>query len=465
MNKRFSRLIWLGAGTASEPAGLLNTAEQVVLVDAREAACLSLQQQYPQDRFHIQQRLLTVDGSTTELIEYNLVEYSAIHPITGLKKLFPGLKVVKSEHLGSTRITDFIAELALPTHNNLLIIDIGDSNLALLVTLQQHDQLNQFSEIHIQAGIEPLYTNAATAAEIGIFLQECGYLLQHTEDQDPDMPWLSFCLNPLWQKLQHAQQAKELLSKERDYLNSEKDALNKEKELLGSQRDALNHELEKIKQHIAVTQQRLDEVKADAAKELDTVKQQLADEKQQIVLSAEKNQQVLMEQKYQLEQKVAENEALHQQLKAIQTASHNEKTSLTEQIKHYDHELSALAHQRDQAYSQFSTLQQQHIELNNSFEQLKAEVQRLQAEQTNTTQQLTATEQAQIIQINKLQSELELANKQSAMRLEKIAQLEKSNRTLSEEKIHLTKQQQALKQEMLKAEAQIEIIKDLLLKQ
>lgn len=469
MSKHFSHLVWLGAGTATEPAGLLDCAEQIILVEARESACLSLQQKYPQEQFRIQQRLLTVDGSSVEFTQYNLVEYSAIQPATGLKALFPGLKAANSERLNSTRITDLITELALHSHNNLLVIEIGDSNLALIAAMQQHGQLNQFSEIRIQTSIESLYASAATASEISTFLQEHGYLLQYTSEQDPDLPWLSFSLNPLWQTLQHTLQAK-------DSLNKEKDTLSKERDLLLSEKETLGKELENAKQNLAAAQQRSEEAKVAAAKELDTVKQQFSAEKQQMTLNTEQYQQELTEQKYQLEQqlagarqelekKVAENEALHQQLKTIQAASYNTEASLAEQIKTHEGELTTLVNQRDQVYLQLSTLQQQHTELNTNFEQLKVEVQRLQAELANSTQQLTAIKHEQGLQVNKLQSELELANKQAAVRLEKITQLEKSNQTLSNVNAQLTKQQQALKQEMLKAEAQIEIIKDLLLKQ
>src|SRR5690606_9881602 len=145
----------------------------------------------------------------------------AIQAATGLKAIFPGLKAVTCELLNTIRITDFINDLALEGHNNLLIIDIADSALALLTALQECGQLSQFSDVHIQAGIEPLYKGATTATEITSFLQLHSYLLRQTTSDDPDLPWLSFSLNPLSQILQHKQQVNDALNKEIETLKQE----------------------------------------------------------------------------------------------------------------------------------------------------------------------------------------------------------------------------------------------------
>lgn len=214
MTKRFSHLVWLGAGSASEPAGLLDIAEQVILVEVREAACMSLRQKHSQKNVNVQQRLLNVDGASVEFTEYNLAEYSAIQPTTGLKEIFPGLRAVGGERLNAVRVTDFVNDLALQDQNNLLVIDIADSNLALLKALQQSDQLSQFSSIRVQAGIEPMYEAAATTVEIVSFLQQHNFLQQQTTGDDPDLPWLNFSLNPLSQILQQQRKANDKLAKD-----------------------------------------------------------------------------------------------------------------------------------------------------------------------------------------------------------------------------------------------------------
>jgi hypothetical protein len=206
MSKRFAHLVWLGAGAATEPENLIGLAEQVTLFEAREEACLSLKKQYPTANIVVKQMVLASKGGTAEFTEYNLAEYSAVQAATGLKNLFPGIKLSKTAQVETIAITDAISGLELSSNNNLLVIDIADSNLALVDTLQKNDQLHYFNEIHIQAGNEPLYAEAATSVEIKNYLSKQGYFLQYTNSLDPDLPRLTFGLNPLWQEFQKIQQ-------------------------------------------------------------------------------------------------------------------------------------------------------------------------------------------------------------------------------------------------------------------
>ena len=137
MNKHFSHLVWLGAGTALEPAGLLELAERITLVEAREAACLSLRQNL-QGSVSVKQHLLTADGASTEFTEYNLAEYSATNTASGLKKLFPGLKAVNTERISSTRIVDFINELAYRIQ--ALVADIAPDTLDRFHFVEYHQE-------------------------------------------------------------------------------------------------------------------------------------------------------------------------------------------------------------------------------------------------------------------------------------------------------------------------------------
>ncbi|MGM8227455.1 hypothetical protein ACSV5M_12785 [Cellvibrio sp. ARAG 10.3] len=342
MNKYFSHLVWLGAGTASEPTSLLEIAERVTLVDARESACLLLRKQHSQEKVDVQQRLLAVDSARLEFTEYNLIECSAVSPVTGLKTIYPGLKTTNKERITSTPVTDFIASLMLSGNNNLLIMDILDSNLALLESLGQGGQLHLFSDIYVQAGVEPLYESAPTNNELMLFLQQNGYLLQQTSGDDPDLPWLNFSLNPLWQTLEQSQQTNEILTRE---LNS-----------------------------------------------------------------------------------------------------------LSELLLSKEAELSNLLQERDDALAQLLVFQSKKSQAVDNAEPLI----------DNTAQQeAKAGRNAELI--DKLHAELAIAKKHATERLKKIDQLEKSNRKLDEANTVLINHQKALKQEMLKAEAQINIIKDLFL--
>lgn len=298
MSHTFSQLVWLGANTASDPVGVVNNAAQATLFDAREAACKTLQQKFPQKNITVIQTVLTTTNTPTGFTEYNLAEFSAIQPATGLKNLFPGLKAINSEQLTGTAINDAIHALKLNDDNNLLIVDIADSNLALLKAIEAAKQLHFFSAIYVQTANEPLYANAATGAEMTAFLQARGYVLQQTTGNDPDLPWLSFGLNPLWASLQQAQQSNNALNAELTKLRQTVEQQITEKK---QQLEAATAQATASKQELQKQEARLNETNtalAAANKAKQDAEQQLAATKQQLTIA----QQELAQTKTQVQQ-------------------------------------------------------------------------------------------------------------------------------------------------------------------
>lgn len=214
MSSLYSHLVWLGAGAVCEPAGILSNAKRITLYEAREAACNKLQQKLQPENINVIQALLTTTNSIENFTEYNLAEFSAIQLVTGLKNLFPGIKAVNSDPINGTLISDAIHALQLTDANNLLIVDIPDSNLAFLTVLEAAKQLHLFRTIHVQTANEPLYENASSTTDITDFLQAHGYLMEKTINSDPDLPWLIFNLNPLWSLLKKTQQNNSTLNAE-----------------------------------------------------------------------------------------------------------------------------------------------------------------------------------------------------------------------------------------------------------
>jgi hypothetical protein len=427
MNSRFLHLVWLGAGTATEPLDLLNIAEQVTLIEARESACRLLQKIQTQSNINIRQQLISADVCSVQFTEYNLNEYSAISPAAGLKKLFPGLKKINSEQLTSTAVTDLISELSLTGSNNSLIVDIPDKNLALLIALQKNGQLNLFRNIQIQTSLEPLYEGAATNANVINFMEETGYMLQQTSSQDPELPWLTFVINPLWVLLQKAQQDLAATLHTKGKINKELE-ISKQGLLAQEQaKDALNNEVEKLKQDLIAQQLTNSRVKKELEKcQYDLVAQNNATE----VLNKELD-------------KARKNMASQQQTEAV----------LNEQLKKCKQDL--IVQQQIQA------------DLNAQLEKCKQDLnegQQAKSALSKNLEEHQKSEKEKATQLIKTQADLEQASKHSKNRADKITQLEKANRSLHGINEQLQKRQQVLQQELLKAEAQIDIIKELLLK-
>src|SRR5690606_31062203 len=343
MNKSFSHLVWLGAGQAKEPTGLIDQAKQVTLVDARESACEYLKKQFSSDHVQVVPKLITVHGGQQSFTEYNLPEYAALQAATGLKKLFPGLKIAHQETMTSVSLKQFFKDLNLTYNENLLVIDLPDVNQAFFEALHKTGELHKFSQLYIFASQEPLYLDALNSPAIVNFLRPVCYMLQKTISVDPDFPCLVFGVIPLWVELQQANQ-----------FNAK----------LASDTKELQAQQETLKQELVKSKQQMDAI----TKERESLKLQL------------------------------------NELKQLSDSLTKDK----EQNKHL--------------------------------------------------------EQEQVKQITKLKADFEQATKHAASRLNKLNQLEKSNRLLQETNLKQQKRHQALEQEMIKAEAQIIIIKDFLMK-
>lgn len=322
MQLSFSQLVWLGAHTATEPTDLLQYAKQATLFEARETACLMLRQKFPQKNVTVIQTILTTTNTIAGFTEYNLAEFSAIQPATGLKNLFPGLKAINKIQLTSTAINDAINSLELNDNNNLLIVDIADSSLALLNAIEAAKQLHFFSAIYVQTANEPLYEGAATAADITAFLQTQGYVLQQTLGNDPDLPWLSFGLNPLWNSLQQAQETNNLISAELIQIKLQLSAAQQEviankqhveqvKSEHAQQMESVQAQLNASKQELPKQEARINEIstaltaankaKQDAEQQLVAIKQQLTATQQELATAKQSIELTKTEHKQQLE--------------------------------------------------------------------------------------------------------------------------------------------------------------------
>jgi len=413
MNSQFSHLVWLGAGTATEPANIVNIAERVTLIEAREAAYQYLKKKNTQTNIDVKQQLVCVTSDSVLFTEYNLAEYSAITPATGLKALFPGLRKVGAEQLTSVTITDTIEELSLAGNDNVLVIDIPDINLALLQALHQSKQISFFKNIYIHTALEPLYKGSSISTDVIAFMENYGYDLLQKNDQDPELPWLTFFANPLWAKLQKTkdnlaaeQHAKAELGKELAKSNLELNTLQQANDSLKQELEKANHDLTAQQQAREAQQQAKEALK----KELDKTKQDLAT-----------------------------------QLQA--------KETLSKELDKTKHDLTAQQQAKEALNKELEKTKQDLAAQLQSSEMLIKELEKNQK-----------SEPEQSKQVNKLQVDLEHVSKHAANRADKIVQLENANRSLHETNDQLQKRQQVLKEELLKAEAQIDIIKELLLK-
>lgn len=399
MNKSFSHLIWLGAGQAKEPAGLIDQAKQVTLVDARESACAYLKKHFPSDHVQIATKLITIHEGQHNFTEYNLPEYSALQEATGLKNLFPGLKIAHQETMDSVSLEEFFKELHLTENKNLLVLDLPDINQAFLEALHKTGYLYKFNKLYIFSNPAPLYLDAANTSVVVNFLQSVGYWLQKTISTDPDFPCLVFGINPLWIELQQENYLNTKLVSDTKELQTQQEILKQQLIEAKKQTDMVLQERESLKQQLTAQQQQKD----SQDKERETLKL------------------LLIESKQQADAITKETESLKQQ------------TDL-------------LIKERESLNQQFAAQQQQKNEQDKEQEKIK---------------QKLSEEHKKLTDLNDL---LDQVTKQSTSRKDAVGKLEKEKRQLEDINKNLKLKQNLLEKELIKAEAQIELIKMLLVK-
>ena len=217
MTKKFKQLVWLGAGNATEPKGLIEQAESCVLVEAREDAYQNLVGIFSNtNNVVVKQGVISPEGGDVTFYRYNLPEFSALHKATGLTQLFPGLKLERQDTVISQNIAELLSEVKVAGEDNVLVIDIVDISLNLLQLLHAEHLLHCFGRILLVSSNEALYEEASKGDELSKFMQNHGFYLALEDKTDPDLPWHTFVSNPLWKELKQAKQHEAELNKQLD---------------------------------------------------------------------------------------------------------------------------------------------------------------------------------------------------------------------------------------------------------
>lgn len=427
MVKKFKQLVWLGAGNAAVPKGLIDQAETTLLVEAREDAYQNLIGIFSNtNNVVVKQGVISSEGGDVTFYQYNLPEFSALHKATGLTQLFPGLKLEQQSTVTSQSISELLSEVEVAGEDNVLVIDIVDISLNLLQLLHAEHLLHCFVRILLISSHEVLYQDASKGDELTKFMQNHGFYLASEDKTDPDLSWHTFVSNPLWKELKQAEQHEA----------------------------ELNKQLDAQRQQFAEQEHETEQREADLKKQLGMLNQQLDAINQQLIGKVQQAEQLQQE----ITAVTQSNKDLHEQLSTVKVASEKKQVELIACINGKDAELSALSEQRDQSRSAFANLTEHH-------DKLKAGLDTAQATLHAKEQQLNMQQAEHLSHLAKLKTELEQATKHADQRLEKIAQLEQTNRQLNETNEQLAKRQRLLEHEMLKAEAQINIIKELVLRQ
>lgn len=141
------------------------------------------------------------DAGNLPYYQYNLYEFNASQPASGLYRLYPGLVLLDSSKQPLHSIQDLLDEIKV--HQvNVLIVDQPEIVWPLLQALESSPLLKQLHQLGLRVGVTPLYETVPETEVITDWYQQHGYELVKQEEEDPDLPLLRLTRHKLYQRWQ-----------------------------------------------------------------------------------------------------------------------------------------------------------------------------------------------------------------------------------------------------------------------
>lgn len=160
------------------------------------------------------QQITKVAEASGELpyYEYNLPEFNASQPASGLYTLYPGLELMENSPQPLVSAEALLSDL--PSAPDTIVIEQPELVWPLLQALAALPSYKQLSELWIRVGAVPLYEGMPEAEDIRTWCQEQGFELQVTNEDDPDLPLLQLTRHPYYDRWQEQAQRAAKLNKQ-----------------------------------------------------------------------------------------------------------------------------------------------------------------------------------------------------------------------------------------------------------
>lgn len=445
----YDTIVYAGAGTASSLDSLRQlAARRLILMEPNPQLAADLRNKLRVDKGEeLLEVGLSADSGKKTLHIYNNARESSLIDTNGATEHFPNLRLVRQIDIECKTLSDLAGHYGVEQGvTNLLILEITGMEGPLLAKVDE-DVLQLFSNLIVRTAEVPLYGNDSHEQAIVKRLAEIGFKLQLT---DPGTLFphkeLLFRRDDEWvvkQRLNVRIRSQEELIQ----------SLQKQLEALRSAQDELQRTNESLIQTAAKEKADLvadRETKAKLVAERQAQVEQLTkarDEEARFASERQESVEALKKEKAELaadrdakaklaEERKREGESL---MNARDEQAHlaNERQAQVEQLKKAREEQAKLASERQAC-----------------VEALKKEKAELGADRDAKTK-LAADRQ---MTIDTLNAELKKANALLEERASKITALETQREDLEF-------RQSLLNQEMIKAEAQIDLIKDVLLRE
>ncbi|WP_430468819.1 hypothetical protein [Vreelandella titanicae] len=215
-------------------------------------------------RLFVAEHPITSQGDDAVLHKYSLSEFNSLAPVSGLKKLYPGL--VEKQH---RTVETHTLEAALKAHKlnaapiAQLIIEQLESAQALLQTLEAQGQLHSLTKLWVRTSPESLYAGMPTQSELIATCEQLGFEIVDTQADDPDFVLVEFKRNPLYSEYKKLQEkAAKLAQREKEQAATNEKA-QAETIQLKQEREKLTKQQESLREQLRTQQQRNQALEAE----------------------------------------------------------------------------------------------------------------------------------------------------------------------------------------------------------
>lgn len=202
--KKIDVIVHIGAGQGEELNSYLNSsAKRIILVEPSVKLAAELRSRSERDpRVQVLEVAVSPSSGDNQINQYNLPCANSLYPPTGLKKLFPGLRLLGRQAVSTVTGHELLQQCTLISNQNALIVQTPGAELGIIESLTETGGIDQFSYLSVTCSEHRLYDTPSDSAAVLKILQEQGFDLVHRQDKDPDWPQWYFTIHPLVRRLE-----------------------------------------------------------------------------------------------------------------------------------------------------------------------------------------------------------------------------------------------------------------------
>lgn len=336
-----------------------NEAEHALFITPleNEAQWQEVQEAIP----HASQQVIKLAENSGELpyYEFNLPEFNASQPASGLYTLYPGLELIESAKQPLVGVEAQLGEIEKETEIQeigALVVEQPELVWPVLQVLANNQRYQHIKALWLRVGAVPLYHGMPETDEILTWCQEHGFELQARNEDDPDLPLLQLTRHAYYHRWQQEAKRSAKLAKQL------KTAQQEAEQQLTKQATEQAESLKALEQREAASQKRL------------------KDSEEQLHQQHSKYEQ--LQQKYKkLEQQLAEQQKLAN------------KSTDDRAVKEKEAQLAELQKQLNQLTEERDTLKKQLNQSLKSSQQHQKEHEEIKQQLEETQQKLVTLEQ------------------------------------------------------------------------